>query len=308
MNAQLIAGSFAYSQRIAKPCVLTIGNFDGVHIGHQQLLSRTIESAKEQGILSCVFTFEPPPRTLLAPQLKTPRIMSWQEKVEKLLDFGVDCVIIEEFSVAFAGHPPRWFATEIIERRLQARTVVVGHDFRYGKARGGTVETLRETLPDVMVEQISAYKYNSEISSSSRIRKLLADGEVEEAKNLLGQGYRIKGTIVSGEQKGREIGFPTANIQSSAELIPRPGVYAVRVQINRGRWLDGMLNIGMRPTFGGRKQQIETHIFDFATDIYGEELLISFEKRIRSEKRFSSMLELKEQLSKDKEIVRKYLE
>jgi riboflavin kinase/FMN adenylyltransferase len=307
MTGRLISGSFAYSSQVGKPSVVTIGNFDGVHVGHQQLLHRSLEEAERLGVLSCVYTFEPPPRILLAPQLNTPRIMSWQDKVEKLLKFGIDCVIVEEFSISFAGHPPKWFAREIIDQRLKAKAVVVGHDFRYGRARAGTVETLGETLPSVFVHQISAFQKEANIVSSSRIRKLIQEGEVKKAKKLLGEEYFIRGIVVAGKQKGREIGFPTANIETSADLLPKPGVYAVEIQINRGRRQKAMVNLGMQPTFGGRTFRIEAHIFTFSDEIYGEELTIHFHQRVRAERRFTSLKQLKQQLKKDQVIIQKIL-
>lgn len=297
--ADLIAGSFGYHQRIAQPCVLTIGNFDGVHLGHQCLLSKTIEEARRRGVLACAYTFEPSPRTLLAPNLQTPRIQSWQDKVEKLLDFGLDCVVVEEFSLAFAGFSPDWFAREIIGRRLQAESVVVGYDFRYGKARGGTVNTLRSSLPHLVIHQQDALMLNDEIVSSSRIRTLLENGNVSEAAGLLSRPHQIRGIVVSGKQEGRKIGFPTANICSSDGLIPDHGVYAVHVQVNRGEWKKGMANLGTQPTFGGRQFQIEVHLFDFSGDLYGEELTVAFFQRIRAEKRFESLDKLVAQLQQD---------
>ena len=299
----LIAGSSAYQTRIGKPCVVTIGNFDGVHLGHQQLLKRTLEEAKVKGILSCVYTFEPSPRTLLAPQLQTPRIHTWQEKVETLLQFGVDCVVVEEFSLTFAGYSPNWFAKEILHNRLSAQSIVVGYDFRYGKARGGTVETLRNSLPHLDVIQVSALQKDGEVVSSFRIRTLIQSGGVKQASDLLTRSHQIRGIVVSGKREGRKIGYPTANVATSETLIPEKGVYAVRVQVNRGPWLHGMVNLGTQPTFGGRKFQIETHIFDFNRDIYGDELTIAFVKRIRAEKRFESVSELRSQLREDKERV-----
>lgn len=295
----LIAGSFSYSKQINKPCALTIGNFDGVHLGHQQLLHKTIDEAKQKGILSCVYTFEPSPRTLLAPQLLTQRIFTWEEKVAKLLDFGVDCVVVEEFSLTFAGYSPKWFANEILQKRLQVQSVIVGHDFRYGKARGGTFESLKQTLKQVDVIQIAAVEQNQEVISSSRIRKLVQNGQVREAGQLLGEPYHIRGIVVLGNQKGRDLGFPTANIFSSDSLIPEMGVYAVKVQINRGQWYHGMANLGNQPTFGGRQFQIEVHIFDFHQNIYGDEMGITFIEKIRAEKRFSSQEELIQQLHMD---------
>ena len=178
--------------------------FDGVHLGHQQLLRQTIEEAKSKGLVSCVYTFEPPPRTLLAPLIQTPRIHTWQEKVETLLQFGIDCVVVEEFSLTFAGYSPRWFATEILHRRLSAQSVVVGYDFRYGKARGGTVETLRNSLAELNIIQVSALQNEGDIVSSSRIRLLIQSGEVKKATALLTRPHRICGLVVSGKERGAQ--------------------------------------------------------------------------------------------------------
>ena len=303
----LIAGSNAYQTRIGKVSAVTIGNFDGVHLGHQQLLKQTIDEAKSKGLVSCVYTFEPPPRTLLAPQLQTPRIHTWQEKVETILQFGVDYVVVEEFSLTFAGYSPRWFATEVLHRRLSAQSVVAGYDFRYGKARGGTVETLRNSLNQLNGIQVPALQNEGDIVSSSRIRTLIESGEVKKAGQLLTRPHKIRGIVVSGKREGRKIGFPTANISTSDTLIPEKGVYAVRVQVNRGSWLDGMVNLGTQPTFGGRKFQIETYIFDFDQDIYGDELTIAFVERIRAEKRFESVEALRMQLREDQDRVKQIL-
>jgi riboflavin kinase/FMN adenylyltransferase len=300
--SSLIAGSMAYSQRVGLPCVATIGNFDGVHLGHQQLLTETIARAKELGVLSCAYTFEPPPRTLLAPQLLTPRIHTWQEKVETLLSFGLDCVVVEEFSLTFAGYGPDWFSTEILGRRLQAQALVVGYDFRYGKARGGTVETLRRSLPNLDIQQVSALVQDDEPISSSRIRTLVANGEVNKASSLLSRPHTIRGIVIPGKKEGRRLGYPTANIYTSDSLIPERGVYAVTVQINRGKELFGMANLGNQPTFTGGRFQIEVHIFDFEDDIFGDEISWSFFNRIRSESLFTKVSDLILQLESDKKL------
>ena len=303
----LIAGSSAYQTRVGETCAVTIGNFDGVHLGHQQLLIETIKEAKSKGIVSCVYTFEPSPRTLLAPQLQTPRIHTWQKKVETLLQFGVDYVVVEEFSLTFAGYSPRWFAKEILHRRLSAQSVVAGYDFRYGKARVGTVETLRNSLIDLNVIQVPALQNDGGIVSSSRIRTLIQAGQVKKAADLLTRPHQICGIVVSGKREGRKIGFPTANVSTSDTLIPEKGVYAVRVKVNQGKWLDGMVNLGTQPTFGGRKFQIETYIFDFDQDIYGDELTIAFIERIRAERRFETVEALQSQLREDQDCVAKIL-
>jgi riboflavin kinase / FMN adenylyltransferase len=304
----LISGSFGYSKRVGKPCSVTIGNFDGVHAGHKKLLQKSIAIGKDLQIPSCVYTFEPSPRTLLAPHLQTPRIMTWQDKVEKIFECGIDYVVIEEFTPAFAQHPPLWFANEIIKNRLKALSVTVGYDFRYGKARAGTVTDLRNALEDTQVIQIEAHKQSGTIISSSRIRELISDGKIEFANQLLGDPYEIRGVVVIGDQRGREIGFPTANVETNSDLIPASGVYAVQVQINRSEWRDGMVNLGTRPTFGGRRFQIEVHIFNFEQDIYGDELTVRFVQRIRSERRFDTAQKLTDQLFVDMKKIRECLD
>lgn len=205
-----------------------------------------------------------------------------------------------KFSLTFAGYSPAWFAKEILWRRLHASAVVVGYDFRYGKARGGTVDTLRQQLPSLDIFQVEALRKGNEIVSSSRIRELVQMGKVFQASTLLTRPHQVRGMVVSGKREGRKIGFPTANVSTSASLIPAKGVYAARVQVNRGKWLEAMVNLGTQPTFGGRHFQIEAHIFDFDQDIYGDELIIQFVKRIRAEKRFADVQSLKQQLSVDK--------
>ena len=302
--SELIPGSFGYFKRVSKPCSVTIGNFDGVHTGHKTLLQSAIEKAKQLQIPSCVYTFEPSPRSLLAPHLKTPRIMTWQDKIERIFDCGIDYVVIEEFSSAFAQHPPNWFAHEIIKNRLNAQAVTVGYDFRYGRARAGTAQDLQNTLSTVQVTQIEAQRLNGDIISSSRIRELISDGKIAIANQLLGEPFSIRGVVVAGDQRGREIGFPTANVESNADLVPSSGVYAVQIQVNRGTWHDAMVNLGTRPTFGGRRFKIEVHIFNFHQDIYGDELTVRFIQRIRSERRFDSAAQLTEQLHTDMKKVR----
>ena len=302
--SELIPGSFGYFKRVSKPCSVTIGNFDGVHNGHKKLLQHAIAKANELQIPSCVYTFEPSPRSLLAPHLKTPRIMTWQDKIERIFDCGIDYVVVEEFSPAFAQHPPSWFAHEIIQSRLNAQAVTVGYDFRYGRARAGTAQDLQNTLSSVQVTQIAAQKSDGQIISSSRIRELISDGKIALANQLLGEPFSLRGVVVAGDQRGRQIGFPTANLETNADLVPSSGVYAVQIQVNRGQWHDAMVNLGTRPTFGGRRFKIEVHIFNFQQDIYGDELSVRFIQRIRSERRFESAEQLTEQLHTDMKKVR----
>ena len=292
----IFAGSAQYFS--ARNPVVTIGNFDGVHKGHQVLLKKLQEEATKRNAPSCVFTFEPSPRSLLSPN-RVPRIAPWTQKIKLLRDFGIDQVVLERFSIPFAQHPAPWFVSEIIQKRLHVQALVVGYDFRFGRARAGTVEMLTNIAPDVDVVQLEALSEQDLVVSSSEIRKRVSEGNVALANTLLGRPYSLEGVVVSGEKRGRKLGFPTANIQTDYELIPDSGVYAVRARIDYGLWIDGIANLGYNPTFQGQKFKIEVHLFDFSADIYGCDIEVYFFERIRSERRFSSVKELILQLSLD---------
>lgn len=292
----IFAGSAQYWS--AQNPVVTIGNFDGVHKGHQILLKRVQEEAQKRNAPSCVFTFEPSPRSLLSPN-RVPRIAPWTQKIKLLREFGIDQVVLERFSLPFAQHPAPWFVSEIIQKRLHVQALVVGYDFRFGRARAGTVETLTSMVPDIDVVQLEALSEQDLVVSSSEIRNKVAQGNVALAKTLLDRPYSLEGVVVSGEKRGRKLGFPTANIQTDYELIPDSGVYAVRARIDYGEWIDGIANLGYNPTFQGQKFKMEVHLFDFSADIYGCDIEVQFFDRIRSERRFSSVDELIHQLSLD---------
>ena len=296
---EIFAGSAQYP-RDSTPPVVTIGNFDGVHLGHRHLIDRLIRRARELGSPACVYTFEPPPRVLLAPQLRQSRISPWDEKIRLLHEVGVDQIVIERFTRPFAQHPPEWFIREILERRLRARALVVGYDFRFGRARAGDVGLLRRTVPYLSVEQVHAQSDQGNVVSSSAIRRLVEAGEVERACELLGRPHSIVGTVVGGEKRGRRIGFPTANVESDSELLPFPGVYAVRARIDGvPDWLPAVANLGTRPTFDGRHFLIEVHILDFRGNLYGRQARVAFVGRLRDEKKFSNTDALTAQLRED---------
>lgn len=302
---QLFAGSAAYPPPQSGPGpALTIGNFDGVHRGHQHLLSALVARARALGVPSCVYTFEPPPRVVLAPQQARTRILAWPEKMRLLGDHGVDHVVVERFTRAFAQHPAEWFATQILGARLRASALVVGYDFRFGRARAGDLPLLRKLLPHVPVEQVEALHLDGELVSSSTVRSLVLEGAVERAAALLGRSHVIRGTVVAGDQRGRSIGFPTANLETDSELLPASGVYAVRVRVDGGPGLPGVANLGVRPTFEGRQFLVEIHLLDFSGDLYGHELVVSFEARLRAEQRFSGVDGLVAQIRADVEAAR----
>ena len=221
---------------------------------------------------------------------------------------GVDHLILERFSLPFAQHSAEWFVREIIHKRLRAQMMVVGYDFRFGRARAGSVDTIKRLLPNIEVKQVTALTLNEEIVSSSAIRQKVQKGHIEQANVLLGRSYSIEGVVVLGAQRGRTLGFPTANVETDFSLIPHSGVYAVLVRVDLGIWHKAIANLGRGPTFNGKRFQIEVHIFDFQQDIYGSDSEIQFIKRLRSEHRFTSSQALQEQLKKDVEHARAVLD
>ena len=304
---QFLAGSANYPKDTPPP-VVTIGNFDGLHMGHRSLLDLVLARARELGAPSCAFTFEPPPRSVLSPKQGPPRITPWMERIRSLTSYGIDHVVLENFSAAFAQHPPEWFVSEIIIRRLRARSLIVGYDFRFGKARAGDVHLLRRLAPELDIEQVPPLKHDGQIVSSSLIRQLVQEGDVGKAANLLGRPHQIHGVVVPGLQRGRKIGFPTANLTVDTELLPGSGVYAVFVCIDKGERLLGVANLGIQPTFAGHVFQTEIHLLDFSGDVYGCELDVQFVERLRPERKFSSSEALVHQLSMDVRHARELLD
>ena len=294
----LLAGSAAVPAHLQRP-VLTIGNFDGLHRGHRHLLARVQARATEMGAPVAVYTFDPPPRVVLAPQHHQPRICPWPDKVAMLGEAGVDVVVLERFTRAFAQHPPEWFADEILGRRIRPRALVVGYDFRFGRARSGTIELLRRRLPDIPIEQVEALEIDGAVVSSSRVRRLVTDGDVAAARVLLDRPHWVRGVVVSGDQRGRTIGFPTANLELDAELVPPGGVYAVWGRVDAGPWRPGVANLGVRPTFDGGRFLVEVHLLDFRGDIYGSQVEVAFAERLRPEQRFPDPAALVAQIRRD---------
>jgi riboflavin kinase/FMN adenylyltransferase len=304
---EVFAGSAAYPKPTPGP-VLSIGNFDGVHRGHQYLLGKLVERARVLNVPACVYTFDPPPRVVLAPQQHQPRILSWPDKVRLLGEFGVDHVVVERFTKSFAQHPPTWFVDEVLSRRIGAREIVVGYDFRFGKARAGDVEMLRARMKGVDVQQVEAWAMEDGVVSSTRVREAVRSGEVVEATRLLGRLHRVRGTVVPGEQRGRKIGFPTANIETDAELVPARGVYAVMACVDGGAWMPAVANLGIRPTFDGRRFLIEVHLLDQILHLYGHELEVGFVEKLRAEQRFEGIDALAAQIRADVVAARACLE
>lgn len=279
--------------------MLTIGNFDGLHHGHRHLISTLVKEAQDRGVPSAVYTFDPPPRVVLAPTQHPPRIQTWTDKVRIMGELGVNQVVVERFTRSFAQHPPSWFLDEVLASRIQPVGLVVGYDFRFGRGRAGDVETVRSAFPDIPVVQVQPLMMNGETVSSSRIRAAVVDGRVDEAAHWLGCPHRIRGTVVRGDARGRTIGFPTANLETDSELIPTRGVYAVRARSNQGEWMDAVANLGTRPTFDGRSFIVEVHLINFSGDLYGSEMEVAFVERLRGEIAFTSPEDLVQQIQTD---------
>ena len=282
--------------------VITIGNFDGVHIGHKAIFRHVIEKAKEINGVSVVMTFEPHPIRVLYPKSKLPLITLYEQKVELIANEGIDVLICIPFTTEFASIPPHDFVRKILYETIGVGAVIVGPDYTFGKDREGTVSLLKEMGKKYGFEVIiQPWIERKDLRvSSTVIRKLVMEGRMEDAHKLLNRHYQIRGIVIHGHNRGgRLMGFPTANIKLYDELCPKTGVYVVTVEY-RDQIYGGVANIGYNPTFGnGQELTVEVHILDFKEDIYNQEIRINFITRLRGERKFSSPKELSEQIEKD---------
>lgn len=278
---------------------LTIGNFDGVHRGHRDLIARLTGS----GLESYVITFEPHPLEVLYPERQHKRLFSFEDQEVELKKLGIKKVIVQNFTREFARTPPREFLEKDIFKKNQPQLIVVGHDFAFGSEKSGHHDLLKEVAQDhqCRVEIVPAFKEQGEVISSSLIRRALLEGEVEKAMRLLGRPYYLQGTVEHGESRGRQIGFPTANLKPEVPFVPKMGVYMTHAEINGRQW-QSVTNIGINKTFVGEGPapvKIETHILNMNEDLYGKKIKIEFVHYLREEKKFSSIDELKQQIQKD---------
>jgi riboflavin kinase / FMN adenylyltransferase len=282
--------------------VLTIGNFDGVHLGHQAIFRTLCQRAGQIGGTSVVLTFDPHPLKILAPERCPPLITPTPKKLALMQACNLDLVVCLPFNRQLANLTPVAFVEEILLGTIGMQEIYVGHDFAFGKGRSGTIALLHElgSRAGFRVHIIETIAVGERVVSSSSIRRWILRGDVEEAALLLGRLYSIAGSVVEGYQKGRELGFPTANVRSPYELIPGRGVYAAMADW-RGRRYEGVANIGFNPTFGRTELSIEIHLFDFAEQLYGETVEVSFVKKIRDERAFASVEELVKQIRHDVE-------
>ena len=296
-----------------KNSVVTIGTFDGVHKGHQKILSRLNKLADEVSGESILFTFYPHPRMVVFPNNHNLKlIQTIDEKIDSLEKLGLDNLIIYPFTKAFSRLTAFEFVRDILVEKLKVKTLVIGYDHQFGRNREGDLEFLKETAKifDFKVEEISAEEVQEVNVSSTKIRQSLLEGDIEKTNGFLGRPFRYSGVVVEGQKIGRTIGFPTANIEikNQHKILPKDGVYAVRVQIG-GALIDGMMNIGMNPTVLAKEsleKKVEVHLFDFNTEVYGEHVAVFLYRYIRKEKTFSNLEALKSQLNDDSKKVRNF--
>lgn len=294
------------------PRVATIGFFDGVHLGHRFLIDQVKKISQEEGLESAVITFPSHPLQTLKESFKPQLLTTYQEKIELLSQTGIDNCIVLDFTKQLSNYSAEQFMKDILKEQYNIKYLVIGHDHHFGHNQNETIEDYKRygKSLDIAVSNVPPYLLNNNIISSSAIRQLLSDGNVSSAAKELGYAYAINGTVVKGEQIGRTIGFPTANlsINDKDKLIPKGGVYAVKVEIDNNQYY-GMLNIGVRPTVSDNNHTtIEVYILHFNADIYQKEMHISFIQRIRSEIKFANIEGLKEQLTKDCEAVERIKE
>lgn len=296
------------SENFPNACV-TIGNFDGVHLGHQQLFATVVQKARAIHGTSIAITFDPHPLQVLLPGgIKL--ISTCEQKTELIEMAGIDVLLIVPFTREFAATSADEFVSSLLVGRLGVKELVVGYDYAFGKGRSGNIDFLKRQgeIHGFPVTVVNAFYSHSQLVSSTRIRELIREGEMSAAKELLGRFYQIRGTVQIGKQRGGPvIGFPTANLQFDEEdLVPKHGVYVTQV-ICSGKCYGGILNIGYNPTFGEERLVAETHIFDFSEDIYGKPIKVNLLKFLRSERKFSGPAELTEQITKDVAIAKKVL-
>lgn len=287
-----------------RSAVVTTGTFDGVHQGHRKILNRLIEVAKKNKGESVLLTFFPHPRMVLQPDSDLKLINTVVEKIELLRQVGIDHLIIHPFTKKFSRTTSLEFVRDLLVNKIGTTKLVIGYDHHFGRNREGSFEHLKEFGPiyGFEVEEISVQDVHNVNVSSTKVRKAIEGGEVDLAASYLGYPFFIQGVVVHGQKIGLELGYPTANleIQNPYKLIPANGIYAVKVELD-GKQYNGMLNIGTRPTIElGGNVSVEVHLFDFNKNIYGEELSVSFIKRIRSEKRFEDREALIAEIEKDK--------
>ncbi|MEE8483689.1 MAG: bifunctional riboflavin kinase/FAD synthetase [Nitrospinota bacterium] len=288
-------------------CAATVGNFDGLHLGHRRILARVKEKSEKTECPCVLITFEPPPASVIHPELNVPRLTTLEKKLDLIEECGIDAVLALEFTPEFAKKTHKDFVREVL-LPLRVRELYVGHDFHFGAGRHGNVDALAQEgkKHGFGVYEIEEVYEEGEPVRSTAIRALLKKGDVEKAARLLGRPYSIGGAVVRGAGRGKPIGFPTCNIEQPPEAVPGPGIYATRTKL-RGKLYDSASHVGSVPTFDVEKPSIESYILDFSQDIEGQEIEIHFYKKLRDIVKFDSAESLARQIKADVEATREIL-
>lgn len=291
-----------------KGCVLTIGKFDGVHLGHQAVISNLVNKARELSLPSTVMVFEPQPEEVFAPDRAPARLSRLRDKYSQLKALGVDRLLCVKFDKQFASQSAEFFVEELLVAKLGVKFLVVGDDFRFGKGRTGDFDMLlaEGEKCGFTVVSTDSFRLKSCRISSTAIRAALADNDFAQAEQMLGRPFAISGKVIHGDKKGRTIGFPTANVLLKRCKTPVNGVFAVTVLVN-GRLHKGVANIGTRPTVNGQRSQLEVHIFDFTGNLYGTFISVQLVAKLREEMRFDSFEQLKQQILSDADHARELM-
>jgi riboflavin kinase/FMN adenylyltransferase len=298
------------SASIMRPTVLTLGVFDGLHLGHQLIIRTVTERARAVGAVPTVITFDPHPRAVLHPESAPPLLQTFDQKVEAFGMLGLEQTVLIRFTREFARVRAEDFLREVVRDRLQAREVYLGRGFAFGHNREGNIELLKKVCGQLgfHAEEVPEVRLRGQRISSSRIRGLLAEGRVNLARRMLGRPYGVEGRVERGQARGRSLGFPTANLRPQNRVIPRGGVYVTATLIE-GEWRRSLTNIGTRPTFEtATEPSVETYVINWSGDIYGDVVRVRFLYRLRDEKKFASIDELKSQIELDLKRASSYFE
>jgi riboflavin kinase / FMN adenylyltransferase len=287
---------------IHRPTVMTLGVFDGLHLGHQLVMQTVVERAHACRAVPTVITFDPHPRAVLHPESAPPLLQTFDQKIEALGVLGIEQTIVIRFTHEFANVSAEEFLRDVVGERLRAKEVYLGRGFAFGRGREGNIEFLRRASERLgfVADEVPEVRLRGQRVSSTRIRGLLAEGRVNLARRMLGRPYGVEGLVVRGNERGRTINFPTANIKAQNRVIPRAGVYVTATLIE-GAWRRSVTNIGVRPTFesDAQVQQIETYVIGWSGDLYGDVLRVRFLHRLRDERKFASVVELRNQIEYD---------